>query len=147
MSETKQIYKVIFYNQGELYEIYARQVSQGNLYGFVEIEQLVFGEKTSLVVDPSEERLKSEFSDVKRTYIPMHAVVRIDEVEKEILKWELEANIDLTSNLIFTKMDDAGMKRYRDFFMMQFSRDEAFEIFDNYENKNDLMKFCQEILS
>ncbi|TNG00228.1 MAG: DUF1820 family protein [Gammaproteobacteria bacterium] len=77
------MYKVIFYNQGELYEIYARQVSQGSLYGFVEVEQLVFGEKTSLVVDPSEERLKSEFSDVKRTYIPMHAVIRIDEVEKE----------------------------------------------------------------
>jgi len=27
--------------------------------------------------------LKSEFSGVKRTYIPMHAVIRIDEVEKE----------------------------------------------------------------
>jgi hypothetical protein len=83
MSEANKIYKIIFYNQGELYEIYAREVSHGSLYGFVEVEQLVFGEKTSLVVDPSEERLKSEFSDVKRTFIPMHAVVRIDEVEKE----------------------------------------------------------------
>jgi len=36
-----------------------------------------------VLVDPSEERLKSEFAGVKRTYIPLQAVVRIDEVEKE----------------------------------------------------------------
>ena len=35
-----------------------------------------------VVVDPSEESLKSEFSGVSRTYIPMHSIVRIDEVEK-----------------------------------------------------------------
>jgi len=36
-----------------------------------------------VLVDPSEERLKSEFAGVKRTHIPLQAVVRIDEVEKE----------------------------------------------------------------
>ncbi len=35
------------------------------------------------MVDPSEEKLKSEFEGVDRSYIPMHAVVRIDEVAKE----------------------------------------------------------------
>ena len=34
-------------------------------------------------MDPSEERLKTEFEGVKRTYLPMHAIVRIDEVDKE----------------------------------------------------------------
>jgi hypothetical protein len=34
------------------------------------------------VVDPSEEKLKSEFEGVKRTYIPLQAVIRIDEVER-----------------------------------------------------------------
>ena len=70
------LYKVIFMNQGQVFEIYARSVSQGGLFGFVEVEQLVFGERTSVVVDPSEEKLKSEFDTVKRTYIPMHAIVR-----------------------------------------------------------------------
>jgi len=83
MTKKKRIYKVIFYNEGKLYEIYAQQVFQGSLYGFVEVEQLLFGEKSSVVVDPAEERLKAEFSGVQRTYIPMHAIVRIDEVEKE----------------------------------------------------------------
>ena len=46
-------------------------------------EAQVFGEKSALLVDPSEERLQSEFEGVKRFHIPMHAVIRIDEVEKQ----------------------------------------------------------------
>ena len=79
----RRLYKVSFFNQGQVYEIYARQVSQGGLYGFIEVEDLIFGEKTKIVVDPSEERLQKEFEGVKRFHVPMHAVVRIDEVEKE----------------------------------------------------------------
>ncbi|MBD3648750.1 MAG: DUF1820 family protein [Pseudomonadales bacterium] len=82
MSSTP-IYKVIFFNQGQIYEVYAREIYQSDLYGFIEVEELLFGERSPLVVDPSEERLKSEFEGVNRTYIPMHAVVRIDEVSKE----------------------------------------------------------------
>ena len=66
----KPIYKVIFHNQGKIYEIYARNVQQGAIFGFIEIEKLVFGENNALVVDPTEENLKSEFNHVTRTYIP-----------------------------------------------------------------------------
>ena len=79
----KNLYKVVFHNQGKIYEIYARGVHQGAMFGFVEVEKIVFGERSSVVVDPSEENLKSEFSDVTRTYIPLHAIVRIDEVNKQ----------------------------------------------------------------
>ncbi|NIR60468.1 MAG: DUF1820 family protein, partial [Gammaproteobacteria bacterium] len=71
---------------------------QGGLYGFVEIEGLLFGERSRVVVDPSEERLKSEFSGVKRIYVPMHAVVRIDEVEKQGVSKITEAS-DKDSNI------------------------------------------------
>ncbi|MEX0941124.1 MAG: DUF1820 family protein [Pseudomonadales bacterium] len=77
------IYRVIFYNQGQIFEVYARQIYQSDLYGFIEIEEMVFGERTQMVVDPSEEKLKSEFEGVTRSYVPMHAIVRIDEVAKE----------------------------------------------------------------
>ena len=77
------VYKVIFTNQGQVYEIYAATVTQGELFGFIEVEQLLFGERSKLIVDSSEERLKTEFSGVKRIFIPMHSVVRIDEVEKQ----------------------------------------------------------------
>ena len=79
----KRIYKVQFHNNGQLYELYAHEVSQSNMYAFVEIADIIFGEKSNLLVDPSEEKLKAEFGQVKRTYIPMQAIIRIDEVEKE----------------------------------------------------------------
>lgn len=77
------MYRVVFYNQGQVYEVYARQIFQSDLMGFIEIEEFVFGEHTQVIVDPAEEKLKNEFSSVKRSFIPMHSVVRIDEVEKE----------------------------------------------------------------
>lgn len=83
MTKDRHLYRVQFVNQGKVYEIYARKVSHGGLMGFVEIEQLVFGSRTNVVVDPSEEKLKGEFEGVRRTYVPMHAVIRIDEVERE----------------------------------------------------------------
>jgi hypothetical protein len=77
------IYKVTFLNQGEVWEIFARQISQGSLFGFVEIEDLTFGDDSKVVVDPSQERLEREFAGVRRTYVPMHSIIRIDEMEKE----------------------------------------------------------------
>lgn len=77
------IFKVLFANQGKVYEIYARKVSHGGLFGFVEIEELVFGERSTVVVDPGEERIKSEFAGVKRSYLPLHSIIRIDEVRKQ----------------------------------------------------------------
>jgi hypothetical protein len=79
----RHVYKVLFLNQGKVYEVYARSVSQGDLFGFLAIEELVFGERSSVVVDPAEERIRSEFAGVRRCYIPLHAVLRIDEVEKQ----------------------------------------------------------------
>ena len=77
------IYKIVFMNQGKIFEIYARHVSHGGLFGFVEVEKLIFGARSSVVVDPSEERIQSEFSGVTRTYLPLHSIIRIDEVEKQ----------------------------------------------------------------
>ena len=79
----KPIYKVTFMNQGKVYEIYAQTVTHGNLFGFIEVEKLIFDARSSVVVDPSEERIKTEFSGVNRTYLPLHSVLRIDEVEKQ----------------------------------------------------------------
>ncbi|MFO7326431.1 MAG: DUF1820 family protein [Pseudomonadota bacterium] len=77
------IFKILFVNQGKVYEIYARKVAQGRLFGFIEVEELVFGQRSSVVLDPGEERIKSEFAGVKCTMLPMHSVLRIDEVRKQ----------------------------------------------------------------
>jgi len=79
---SQSVYKVIFYNQGEIYEIYAKDLFQSEMYGFIEIEEIVFGEPSNLILNPGEEKLKNEFAGVKRSFIPMQAVIRIDEVER-----------------------------------------------------------------
>jgi len=80
--KAEHVYRVVFMNQGEVWEIYARQIAQGGLFGFVEVEELLFGERSQVLIDPSEEKVKTELDGVRRTYIPLHSIVRIDEVEK-----------------------------------------------------------------
>lgn len=58
------IYKVIFLNQGQVFEMYAKQIYQSDLWGFLEVEEFVFGERTQLVVDPGEEKLKADRKSV-----------------------------------------------------------------------------------
>lgn len=82
MASTSEIYKVTFLNKGKVYEVFVKQVYQSDLYGFIEIEDYMFDERSQVVVDPSEEKLKAEFSGVKRSFIPMQAIIRIDEVTK-----------------------------------------------------------------
>ena len=77
------LFKIVFMSQGKVYEVYARSVGQGDLFGFIVIEELVFGERSTVVVDPGEEKIKSEFKDVRRTYLPMHSIIRIDVVDKQ----------------------------------------------------------------
>lgn len=82
MRNSSEIYKITFLNKGKVYEVFAKQVYQSDLYGFVEVEDYMFDAKTQMVVDPSEEKLKAEFNGVKRSFIPIQAIIRIDEVEK-----------------------------------------------------------------
>ena len=89
-----KIYKVIFRNHDHLFEIYASGVSQGSLFGFVEVEELLFGQRSQVVVDPSEDAIKNEFKGVRRTLIPLHAVIRIDEVEKQGVSRVAKAKAD-----------------------------------------------------
>lgn len=79
----QSIYRVLFHNQGQIYEVYAQAIYQSELYGFIEIEDYIFGKRSQMVIDPSEDKLRTEFEGVQRSFVPMHAVIRIDEVEKE----------------------------------------------------------------
>ena len=77
-----RIYRVSFHNNGKLYQLHAQQVASAQLHGFVEVGELLFDEHTSLVIDPAEERLKAEFAGVQRLMLPLHLIVRIEEVER-----------------------------------------------------------------
>ena len=78
----KGIYKIVFIQTGEIYEVYAKSIFQSDMYGFIEVEDYIFDQNSQIVVDPSEEKLKTEFKGVNRSYIPINAILRIDEVDK-----------------------------------------------------------------
>ncbi|WP_428609606.1 DUF1820 family protein [Sedimenticola sp.] len=93
-----RIFRISFVNQGKVYQLYAESVKQADVFGFIEISHLVFGEASGLVIDPSEEKLKNEFSGVSRTLVPMHAIIRVDEVEKrgQCKIMDLDGNANIT---------------------------------------------------
>jgi hypothetical protein len=80
---SKPLYKVTFLNAGRIYELYARRVAAGALWGFTEIAELVFDVHAGIVVDPTEERLRDEFGNTRVLHLPMQSIVRIEEVEKK----------------------------------------------------------------
>ena len=83
MANPRNIYRIQFYQGDKIYELHARSIAQNFSYGFLEIADMLFGHDSELLVNPAEEKLQAEFEGVKRTYIPMASVIRIDEVEKE----------------------------------------------------------------
>lgn len=78
----KPTFRIQFHNNNKIYELYAHEVGQSQMAGFIEIGGIIFGEHSKLLIDPAEEKLKHEFADVKHSYIPHFAVIRIDEVER-----------------------------------------------------------------
>ncbi len=79
----KGIYKIVFIQSGEVFEVYAKGIYQSDLYGFVEVSDYLFDQHSQILVDPGEEKLKSEFRGVIKSYIPINAILRIDEVDKK----------------------------------------------------------------
>jgi len=79
----KPLYKITFHNAGRIYELYARKVASGALWGFTEVSELVFDVHDGLVVDPTEERLRDEFAGTRVLHLPMQSIVRIEEVERK----------------------------------------------------------------
>ena len=57
-------FRVQFVSQDKVFEVFAKQIYSSDLYGFIEVEEFVFGERSGLLVDPSEEKLKAEFQGV-----------------------------------------------------------------------------------
>ncbi|MEW5878353.1 MAG: DUF1820 family protein [Acidobacteriota bacterium] len=80
-SKPKPIYRVLFAQQGQVYEVYASEVVASNIFGFLEVADLHFS-RSEIIADPSEEKLRQEFAGVSRIFVPYHAVLRIDQVEK-----------------------------------------------------------------
>ncbi len=78
----KPLYKIIFLNQGKVYELFSEGVTSSGLWGFIEVSDLVFETGEGLVVDPTEEKMRQEFAGAKVLHLPIQSVLRVEEVEK-----------------------------------------------------------------
>jgi hypothetical protein len=83
MTRKRTVYKIVFQQQAQVVELYARQVTQSGIFGFLEVEDLIFGARSELVVDPGDEALRNEFGAARRLHLPLHSILRVEEVEKE----------------------------------------------------------------
>lgn len=99
------IYRVIFDNQGDVYELYALFIYQSEMYGFVEVEELIFDDSQIAEAKNQEEaktnfeKLKLEFAGVKRSFIPLPSIIRIDEMEKPGVVKVTQAKGESTGNV------------------------------------------------
>ena len=81
--ENAKLFRVAFLNHGKVYELFCTGVCTSSILGFVEVSGLVFGEKDSVVVDPTEEKMWDEFDGVEILHLPMHSVLRVEQVRKK----------------------------------------------------------------
>ncbi len=102
----KPIYRVSFYHEKRAIELYVRSVSQSSILGFIKLEDIIFSEQSSLVIVPKEEALKKEFEKTKRTFIPLHSIIRIDEMKGG-------SSTQAKSRLVSLKKD-GDKKRWKD---------------------------------
>jgi hypothetical protein len=82
MASKQPLYKVIFFNHGKVYELFCESVGSSGLWGFIEVADLVFETGEGLVVDPTEEKMRQEFSGARVLHLPIQSIVRVEEVEK-----------------------------------------------------------------
>lgn len=78
-----KLFRIAFLNHGKVYELFCTGVCSSELLGFVEVTGLVFDSKDSVVVDPTEEKLRDEFNGVETLHLPMHSVLRVEQVAKK----------------------------------------------------------------
>jgi len=81
--DKEKLFRIAFLNQGKVYELFCTGVYTSGLLGFVEASGLMLGEKDSLVVDPTEEKLRDEFDGVEVLHLPIHSVLRVEQVKKK----------------------------------------------------------------
>ncbi len=78
------LYKIIFFNQSKVYELYAKDVFSSDIYGFITVAELIFEQNSTIVIDPAEDKIREEFANVNILHLPMQSIIRIEEVKKKM---------------------------------------------------------------
>jgi hypothetical protein len=82
MSEKSNTYfKIQFFDgKKELLTFFARSVNPSSYIGLIEIADIMFMD-SDILINPEDEKIRKEFKGVKRTFLPLSSIIRIDEIE------------------------------------------------------------------
>lgn len=81
----KNTYKIVFYDEEHKpLTIYAQNVYQSDILGFVTAEKLLFPEPSEIIVTPDQDKIRNMFKNTEKTIIPINLIIRIDEVTPDV---------------------------------------------------------------
>lgn len=87
MVEVKDIvYRTVFTHLDQVYTVYSQGISEETLVGFIELDSIIEVKQEVVLSTESHETHQlflQQLASIKRTYVPMHAVVRIDEMTRK----------------------------------------------------------------
>ena len=86
------IYKIIFNTNNKVYEIYANNAYQDDIFSFIRVDGIIFDNNKGTLIDPAEEQIRLEFSGVESLLLPVQSVLRIDIVKNKGTSKLFEAN-------------------------------------------------------
>ena len=72
------IYRVHFQTEDRNYSLLTRSVKESELFGFIEISEIIFEDINRLIISPEDEALRKEFAKVESISIPHQYLRRID---------------------------------------------------------------------
>jgi len=81
MKNKPNLYRINYINHNQVYELYAKHIATDKLFGFISISDILFDLKDTVVIDPIEEQLKTEFKDVEVLHVPLSQVLKVEEVK------------------------------------------------------------------
>jgi hypothetical protein len=77
----KTIYKVQFIDENKKNKtIYAHKVNPSSFLGLIEISGIAFLGTSDILINPDDEKIRKEFKNVEKTYLPINSIIRIDEI-------------------------------------------------------------------
>jgi hypothetical protein len=96
------IYRTVFTHLDQVYTLYSKGVSEETLVGFIEVDSILSVSQDYLMSTETPENSFSlyihQMEGIKRTYVPMHAVVRVDEMTRQHYEF-MVLNKDNTANV------------------------------------------------
>lgn len=77
----KKLYKVQFIDEKkEVKIIHANHVNPSSFLGLIEISDIIFIDSSDILINPDDEKIRKEFKNVEKTFLPIGTILRIDEI-------------------------------------------------------------------